>query len=99
MSKRPDNRFEFRANVILFLLTMWLGAELVSGWALFLRRSQQQGIGNLETALGWQGVASMLAFGIWAVALGLPRSNGIRRSSPLPLVATVVAGLAMWGLS
>jgi len=81
---------ERRINAILVLLAGWMGACLVSAWAWFVREPQLPGLSNGQTALGWQGVAGMLGFAVWAIGLGLPKDNGIRKMSPVALILTLL---------
>jgi len=90
---------ETRINVILVLLALWMGAWLISLWAFFLRSAPEPGLGNLEMAAGWQGVAAMLAVAIFGVGFALPKTNGIRRVSAVPLgMSLFMAVLAAFGV-
>lgn len=85
MSKREDRRLAVRINAILVLMALWMAACLVAAWAMLFRIAPAVGFGNRETALGWLGIAGILAFAIWGIGFGLPKDNGIRRMSPAPL--------------
>ena len=68
-------------------------------WAWLLRTEPDPGLSNVRMSLGWQAIAGLLAFAIWGVGWGLPKSNGIRRMSSVPLVmARFVAVLAGFGV-
>lgn len=99
MAKARKDVSEFRVNVILVLFALWMGGWLISLWAFFLRVAPQPGLANLEMAAGWQGVTAMIAVAIFGTGYGLPKDNGIRRVSAVPLgMALFVAVLAIFGL-
>lgn len=91
MAKAHDNRIETRVNVILLLLTGWMGAGVISIWAMVLRKEPTPGIGNTDMAIGWQAIGAILGFAVWGIALGLPKTNGIRRMSLVPLGLSLAA--------
>ena len=90
-SKNPP--IEAKLNAILALLALWMGAWLISVWAFFLRTAPEVGLSNLQMALGWQGVAGLLAFAIAGIGFGLPEGHGVRRMSTVPLGMTIAVGL------
>lgn len=61
-----------------------------------------RGLNRISGFLGWQGVAGMLAFAVWGVGLGFPKSSGIRRISAVPLgmalaLILLIIGVVVWG--
>ena len=99
MGRANKHNIEARINLVLGLMALWMGAWLISLWAWILREEPSQGISNLQTALGWQGIAGMIAFAIWAVGFGLPSENGVKRLSAVPLgMSAFVCGLVIFGV-
>jgi hypothetical protein len=99
MSKARKEVSEFRINVILVLFTLWMGGWLISLWAYFLRVAPQPGLTNLEMAAGWQGVVAMIAVAIFGTGYTLPKENGIRRVSAVPMgMALFMVVLAIIGI-
>lgn len=95
MNKPNDN--------VKFLLT-----ALYAGWVLafvysfiaYVRAPYEgagfpDGLNKAAVFFGWQGIAGILALGVYAVSLQWPRFSGVRQISVLPmfLAALVLAGL------
>ncbi len=92
MARRAKQQIsEARINAILVLFAAWMGAGLIAAWSWFLRSAPEPGLTNGEMAMGWLGIAGILGFAIWAIGFGLPKANGIRRTSPVPIVVTLIA--------
>ena len=99
MARRTKPDIEGRLNGILFLLALWMGAFGISFWAFLARQEPQIGLTNMQMALGWQGVAGLIAFAIWGIGWGLPKGHGVRRLSAVPMgMALAIAGLGIFGL-
>ena len=97
MSKGSERAVERRINAILWLLAVWMGAWGVSLWAFFLRTAPVPGIGNLEVALGWQGIAGLLAIAVFGIGFGLPDGHGVRRVAAVPLGMALFV-MVIWGV-
>ena len=97
MSKGSERAVERRINAILGLMAVWMGAWGVSLWAFFVRAAPVPGIGNLEVALGWQGIAGLLALAVFGIGFGLPERHGVRRVSAVPLGMALFV-LVGWGV-
>ena len=59
------------------------------------------GLNKPAVYLGWQGVAGMLALGVFGVGLGWPKGSGVRRLASVPLLLAVlhivaVVGVTIW---
>ena len=100
MARRAKEQIsEARINAILVLFAAWMGACLISAWSWFMRTAPEPGLSNGDMAMGWLGVAGILAFAVWALGFGLPKTNGIRKTSPVPLILTlIVVILALAGV-
>ena len=93
MGREKKPSVEGRLNAILALLTLWMGAWVISLWAWLLRNPPQIGLGNTEMALGWQAIAGLFAFAIWAIGYGLPRDHGVRHLSAIPIGMSLFVGI------
>ena len=98
-----ENGQDTRTMVLMVLITLWLAAWGASLYFLLLvppsAQVQIPGVGRLSGFFGWQGVASMFAFGAWGVGWSYEKGSGIRRVAAVPLllaVALVLVLLGMW---
>ncbi len=85
---------------LMILLALWLMTFAGSFAAWWLTPTTGdgfvRGMNRVTTFLGWQGIAGMLALGIWGMGRGFPAASPARRLSrwPLGLAGLLVAGLA-----
>ncbi|MDH5798134.1 MAG: hypothetical protein OEZ19_06180 [Paracoccaceae bacterium] len=99
MRNDPEERTERRLLILTALMALWMGAWGLSLWAWLIRMPSETGLPNDMLALGWQGIAALLAFMILGIGFGLPGGHGARRMSAVPsLLALLVAGLAYAGI-
>ena len=99
MRNEPDEQVERRLLIVTALLALWMGAWGVSIWAWLFRAQPGSGLANEMLALGWQGIAALLAFVMLGIAFRLPKGHGARRMAVVPsLLAIAVAGLAYLGV-
>lgn len=95
MNKPNDN--------VKFLLTILYAAWVLTFLYSFVAYTRApyegagfpDGLNKMAVFFGWQGIAGVLALGVFAVSLQWPRHSGVRQISGLPLflAALVLAGL------
>jgi len=95
-----DEDSQTRQFWLMVFLAIWVGAFGYSFTFLMIEPTGSgftRGMNRTAGFFGWQGIAAMLAFALWAIGRSFPKRSGVRRISAVPLGMTLALILILLG--
>lgn len=96
-----DGSQDGKSLVLMALLAIWAAAWVFSLVQVFAEPTGDgftRGMNRVTGFLGWQGVAGVVALGLWGLGRGFPKGSGVRRISAVPLGIALALALALVGM-